>query len=124
MAKKSKKLKIPKKIAGVKVPKELRKAGKQLVKLAEEPRARDIALAALAAGLAARKDSRKAAKQAALDAGDEVASTPGWITAALAAAALEGGRRLLETVDEGDGRTGNLASIIRAVSTTTGGKPN
>lgn len=124
MAKKSKKLKIPKKIAGVKVPKELRKAGKQLVKLAEEPRARDVALAALAAGLAARKDSRKAAKQAAVEAGDGAANAAGWVTAALAAAALEAGRRVLETLDEGDGKSGNLASIIRAVSVTTPGKPN
>ena len=120
----SKKLKIPKKIAGVKVPKELRKAGKQLVKLAEEPRARDIALAALAAGLAARKDSRKAAKEAAVDAGDEVAKTAGWITAALAAAALEGSRRILEALDEADGKAGNFASIVRAVSTTTAGRAN
>ena len=123
MPKKSKKLKIPKKIAGVKVPKELRKAGKQLVKLAEEPRARDIALAALAAGFAARQDSRKAAKQAAVDAGDEVASA-GWITAALAAAAVEAGRRLLETLDDAEGKSGNLAGIIRAVSATSAGKPN
>ena len=124
MAKKSKKLKIPKKIAGVKVPKELRKAGKQLVKLAEEPRAREIAFAALAAGLAARKNTRSAAKQAAVDAGDEVASTADWVTAALAAAALEGSRRLLETLDDTDGKSGNLAGIIRAVSTTSAGKPN
>ena len=124
MAKKSKKLKIPKKIAGVKVPKELRNAGKQLVKLAEEPRARDIALAAIAAGLAARKETRKAAKEAAVEAGDEAANAAGWITAALAAAALEAGRRVLETLDESDGKAGNLASIIRAVSVTSGGKPN
>jgi hypothetical protein len=120
--------KLPKKIAGVKVPKELRKAGDQLAKLIQEPLAREIALAALAAGLAARKDVRKAAKQAALEAGDaaeDVAQSTGWVSAALGAAALEAGRRVLVALEEGkaNGAAGNgkLAKTIKAAATVAGG---
>jgi hypothetical protein len=112
VAKKSKKL--PKKIAGVKVPKELRKASGKLARLAEQPVAREIAFAALAAGLASRKESRKAAKQAAVQTGGEVAENAAWMTAALGAAALEAGRRIVEVLDDGKG--GNLVKIVKAAT--------
>jgi hypothetical protein len=112
VAKKSKKL--PKKIAGVKVPKELRKAGAGLAKLAEQPVAREIALAALAAGLAARKDARKAAKKAAVETGGEIAEGAGWVSAALGAAALEAGRRIVDVIDGGKG--GNFAKVVKAAT--------
>jgi hypothetical protein len=117
VAKKSKKL--PKKIAGVKVPKELRKAGSRLAKLAEQPVAREIALAALAAGLAARKDARKAAKKAAAQTSGEIAEGAGWVSAALGAAALEAGRRLVEVLDDGKG--GNLSKIVKAAAGNSDG---
>jgi hypothetical protein len=117
VAKKSKKL--PKKISGVKVPKELRKAGGKLAKLAEQPVAREIAFAALAAGLASRKESRKAAKKAALEAGGEVAESASWVSAALGAAALEAGRRIVEAMDDGKG--GNLAKIVKAAAANRDG---
>jgi hypothetical protein len=117
MAKKSKKL--PKKIAGVKVPKDLRKAGGKLAKLAEQPVAREIAMAALAAGLAARKDARRAAKKAAIETGGEVAEGAGWVSAALGAAALEAGRRLVEVLDDGKG--GNLAKVVKAAAGSMNG---
>lgn len=59
MAKKQGKTKVPKAIAGVKVPKELRKAARALIELAQDPLAREIASAALVAAasvLATRRD--------------------------------------------------------------------
>lgn len=127
MGKKNKKL--PKKIAGVKVPKELRRAGDKLAKLAKEPLAREIALAALAAGLAARKDVRQAAKKAASEAGDaaeDAAQGKAWVSAALGAAVLEAGRRMLEALDEGGrangaARNSKLGKTIKVAATAAGG---
>ena len=59
MAKKKKaKLKIPKEIAGVKLPKEVRKKAKVAIALAENPMVRDLVAAGLTAAAAAliRKD--------------------------------------------------------------------
>ena len=117
MAKTSKKL--PKKIAGVKVPKDLRKAGGKLAGLIEQPVAREIALAALAAGLAARKDVRAKAKKAAVETGGELAEDAGWLSAALGAAALEAGRRLVDVLDDGKG--GNLAKVVKAAAGSMNG---
>lgn len=116
------KKKLPKKIAGVKVPKELRKASKHVMRLAEEPLAREIALAALTAGLAARKDARKAAKRAALETGEEASDAANWLSAALAAAAAEAGRRVIKALDENGEGTGKLANVIRLADTLTSGK--
>ena len=102
--KKADKDKLPKTIAGVKVPKELRKGRGDLMKLVNDPVVSEIALAALAAGLAARKDARRAAKRAAADAGDAaegaVTKGGGWIKAALGAAALEAGKMLIDAIED------------------------
>lgn len=119
MSKKSK-TKVPKTIAGVKVPKELRKASKKLAKLAEEPVARDIALGAIAAGLAARKDVRAAAKKAAAETGAEAPEDTKWISAALGAAALEAGRRIFKVMEQGEGKAGSLATMVRAAGSLSG----
>jgi hypothetical protein len=119
VAKKSKKNKLPKKIAGVKVPKELRKAGGKLARIAEQPVAREIAFAALAAGLAARTDARKAAKKAAVETGGELAENAGWVSAALAAAALEASRRLVDVIDDGKG--GDLVKLVKAAAGSMNG---
>ena len=126
MGKKSNKL--PKRIAGVKVPKELRKAGNKLAKFAQEPLAREIALAALAAALAARKDARKTARKVASEGGDaaeDAVQGAGWVSAALGAAALEAGRRVLEALDEGSkaNGTGNgeLGRTVKAAATVASG---
>ena len=125
MAKKAdKKKKIPKKIAGVKVPKELRKTGQKLAKLAEDPVVREIALAAVAAGVAARNDVRKAAKAKAAEAGEEATEAVNWVGAALGAAALEAGRRIAEAVDaDGAAKGGKskLTKALRTVETIAGG---
>lgn len=105
------KAKVPKTIAGVKVPKELRKGG-QFAKLMHDPMVREIALAALAAGLAARKDARQAAKRAARDAGgaaedvaDGAGRASGWVKAALGAAAVEAGRMVIDAIEDAGIRT-------------------
>jgi len=61
MAKKDKKAKIPKRVGGIKVPKELRKAGSKLVKVAASPVGRELIAAGLgmvaaAASAAVEKD--------------------------------------------------------------------
>lgn len=126
VAKTKKQKKIPKKIAGVKVPKELRKAGDKLAKLAEDPLVRDIALGAVAAGLAARKDARKAAAKKAAELGEEASEGAAWVSAALGAAALEAGRRIAQALDQSAGKSdgggkSKLANAIKAAETIAGG---
>jgi hypothetical protein len=53
MAKKDKKPKLPKKVGGVKLPKELRKSASVVAEIAQNPIARDVVSAALVAGAAA-----------------------------------------------------------------------
>jgi hypothetical protein len=105
--KKDGKDKLPKTIAGVKVPKELRKGG-QFARFMQDPLVREIALAALAAGLAARKDARRAAKKAALEVGDaaeDVGRGAGWVKAAVGAAAVEAGRMVIEAIEDSGSRS-------------------
>ena len=102
--KKNKASKLPKRIAGVKVPKELRDAGGMLAKLARDPTAREVALAALPAALAARKDTRKLARETLAETGEAAANAgraAGWVGPALTAAAVEAGRLLLDAYDSG-----------------------
>ncbi len=114
--KKDGKAKLPKTIAGVKVPKELRKGG-QFAKFMQDPLVREIALAALAAGLAARKDARRAAKKAARDVGDaaegvaaDAGQGAGWVKAALGAAAVEAGRMVIDAIEDAGTRTKGSAA--------------
>jgi hypothetical protein len=71
------KIKIPKRIAGVKVAKAVRKAGKSALKLAETPAVSETVAAALLAAAAALRDppatkrGARAAADAAGDAGQE-----------------------------------------------------
>ena len=53
MAKKEKAPKLPKKVGGVKVPKQLRKTAKTAIEIAQNPLAREIVSAAVVAGAAA-----------------------------------------------------------------------
>ena len=53
MAKKDKTPKLPKKVGGVKVPKQLRKTAKDALEIAQNPVARELISAALVAGAAA-----------------------------------------------------------------------
>jgi hypothetical protein len=88
------KVKIPKRIAGVKVPKKLRKQAKTLLKLSASPLARDLALAGL--GIAAQRmlDGAAATRP---DARPAKGGLDGLnLGALLEAAAAEGARRFLE----------------------------
>jgi hypothetical protein len=127
MAKGKKNNKIPKKIGGLKVPKELRKGGESLLTLVNQPLAREIAVAAALAALAASKDAQKAAKKARADAGEaaeEVAEKVDWVGPAMAAAAAEVGRRLFDAYREKNaapGQPGKTAKVIRIVEKLAAG---
>jgi hypothetical protein len=104
MGKKNKKAKagkLPKTIAGVKVPKELRDVGGVLSRLARDPAAREVALAALTAALAVRKDNRKKVRDTVDEAGGAVEKAAGWVGPALTAAAVEAGRMLIDAYEGG-----------------------
>jgi hypothetical protein len=96
------KLKIPKEVAGVKVPKELRREAKRALKLADSPAVRELAVAGLtiaaqsvldkarAARVKTEATSIRPAKLDVLELGDM-----------LRAAAMEGARRFLEGFEQG-----------------------
>ena len=95
-------VKIPKQVAGVKIPKKVRKQAKKAIKAVEGPMVRDFAAAAIGAvanARAARGVSRDVVRSASyrrtvgIDA-DRLAET-------IRNAALDGLRRFLEGFDEG-----------------------
>jgi hypothetical protein len=95
----AKKLKVPKEVSGVKVPKKLRKLGDQAVKLAKEPVVAEVvagALLAAAAALREGKDPRGTAG-AAFKGGMKMAAG-GKNKAKGAAAAAVGGGRLSDSL--------------------------
>lgn len=102
---KEKKRKVPKQIAGMKVPKKVRKAGNKALALADNPAALELAAAALtAAATALKAQGRKrsaemapspATRQAAVQSGSPPASP---LADLVKVAALEGARRLLDSV--------------------------
>ncbi|WP_448188521.1 hypothetical protein [Azospirillum sp. sgz301742] len=65
----AKSFKIPKKIAGVKIPRKLRKSGKWLVGFLESPTGREVAAAALTAMAGVLAGSSRPVREAAGDAG-------------------------------------------------------
>jgi hypothetical protein len=94
--KKKSKLVIPKKIAGYKVPKALRKSD-AVVRLAQDPMVRDICAAALAAAAAAmlnNKNVRDGAGKALSDGGSRTTQLVSGIGQAVAAAILGAIQRL------------------------------
>ncbi len=114
----AKKVKIPKQVAGVKVPKKLRKKAKKAVKMADNPAVREMAVAALGAaalkiaekieaGQAAKSAGNKAKREAvavsgkAGDAAADLRREAAKLGDAIRAAALEGARRLLEEIEQG-----------------------
>ena len=99
---KEKKLKVPKRIAGVKVPKKIRKSANKALAIAENPAARELAIAALTAAAAALAD-KKGTLDSGKEAGEDGLQTAKAQAAKLGdmviAAALEGARRLLEPLE-------------------------
>ena len=84
-------VKLPKKIAGVKVPKKLRKSGNKLIEVANTPAGRELLAAGLiAAGAALAKAQKQKRHNAAEPAGDPAergAEVAGQLGAAMGAAA-------------------------------------
>lgn len=95
---KDKKMKVPKRIAGVKVPKKIRKPVNKALAIAENPATRDLAVAALTAAAAAlaRKGAESATRPGKPGEPGTDADRAGTLTDAVIAAALDGARRLLD----------------------------
>ncbi len=93
------KVKIPKRVAGVKLPKKVRKRANKALKMAESPIVREAAVAAL--GLAG---GAKAAREATRGDGGK-AGAPHFdaetLIEAIREAAMDGVRRFLEGLEEG-----------------------
>ncbi len=83
--------KLPKRIAGIKVPKELREPGGKLLEAVRHPLVMDVAAAAL---MAAAAGLRKGGPGAGADAGVATPKPAADLGALLTATALEGVRRL------------------------------
>ena len=96
--------KLPKRIAGVKIPKKLRKRGAPIYALMDNPMIRNVVADMLAVGLLAAADriskqpkvkkAGKAAKHAAVDTADAAGSNVVDFASILALAAREGARAL------------------------------
>lgn|GEM_PF-1935822 len=101
MAKNNKSLKVPKRIAGVKVPKEIRKPVNKALRLADDPQARGLAIAALtAAATALTAKPGEGEAQRALRPGDPgIGDQAGKLADAVIAVALDGARRLLDGLE-------------------------
>ncbi|HTU10176.1 MAG TPA: hypothetical protein VMG08_04685 [Allosphingosinicella sp.] len=96
------KVKIPKRVAGVKVPKKVRKQAKKALKLTASPAVRDLALAGLT--LAAQSVISKAKPrddEARPGAGAKAKLDGLDLGLVIHAAVAEGARRFLEGFDEG-----------------------
>lgn len=92
-------LKVPKRIAGVKVPKNIRKPVNKALAIAENPATRDLAIAALTAAAAALAKKGTDAASAATRRPGERGTDPdraGRLGDVILAAALDGARRLLD----------------------------
>lgn len=90
------KVKIPKRVAGVKVPKKVRKQAKKALRMTESRAVRDLALAGLTLAAEAMLDRGRASPKSAkagLDALD--------LGEVIHAAVAEGARRFLEGFEEG-----------------------
>src|SRR5690349_24458492 len=106
-AKKGKdKVKIPKRIAGVKVPKSVRDAGRQALKLSAQPAVSETVAAALLAAAAALRDppaTRRAAGAAAGTAG-EAGKDAIRLGDSLRKMAIDMARRTLDAWESSDSR--------------------
>ena len=105
--KKSKdKVKIPKRIAGVKVAKAVRKAGNRAIKLAEQPAVSETVAAALLAAAAALRDppAAKRAARAAADGAEEAGQEAIRLGDSLRRLALDMARRTLDAWEAADAK--------------------
>lgn len=100
------KVKIPKRIAGVKVSKAVRQAGKTALKLAEQPVVSETVAAALLAAAAALRDppATKRAAGAAAGAAGEAGQDAIRLSDSLRRLAIETARRTLEAWEAADSK--------------------
>ena len=100
------KLKIPKRVAGVKVSKAVRKAGKSALKLAESPAVSETVAAALLAAAAALRDppATRRAAGAAADTAGEAGQEALRLGVSLRRLALDMARRTLDAWESADTR--------------------
>lgn len=110
------KVKIPKRVAGVKVPKKVRRQAKKALKLAASPAVRDLALAGLT--LAAERVTDEARRNGAGRPGAGAGAKPLGLDlgAVIHAAVAEGARRFLEGFDEGAAAAAKPARKRRPVA--------
>jgi hypothetical protein len=95
---KDKAMKVPKRIAGLKVPKKIRKPVNKALAIAENPATRDLAIAALTAAAAALAKKGAEANPRPQQPGEPGTHSngAGKLTDVIIAAALDGARRLLD----------------------------
>jgi urease accessory protein UreF len=100
------KVRIPKRIAGVKVSKAVRRAGKTALKLAEQPAVSETVAAALLAAAAALRDppATKRAAAAAADSAGETGKEAIRLGDSLRKLALDMARRTLDAWEAADSR--------------------
>jgi hypothetical protein len=100
------KIKIPKRIAGVKVSKAVRVAGKKALKLAEQPAVSETVAAALLAAAAALRDppATKRAAGAAADAAGRVGQDAIGLGDSLRKLAIDTARRTLDAWEAADSK--------------------
>ena len=97
-----KKLKVPKRIAGVKVPKKIRKPVNKALAIADDPALRGLAIAALAAAAAALAERRSESAPPRPTRPGEPGTDPdkaGRLTDVVIAAALDGAKRVLDGIE-------------------------
>ncbi|HWH17269.1 MAG TPA: hypothetical protein VNT77_02895 [Allosphingosinicella sp.] len=100
---KDKQAKLPKKIAGVKVPKELRKVGNAARSLAKQPVISELVAAALtaaAASLTAQNKAARSVRRTAEDLTSETVRETAAIGATVKRALLDAARDLIDSLDE------------------------
>lgn len=103
--KKKAKDKLPKEIAGVKLPKKLRKIGGKAVKLAKEPAVSEVVAGALLAAAAAlREGTAQKPAAAAGDAAEDVKRQAGRLGESLKGIAIDLARRTLDNLESGGRR--------------------
>ena len=95
------KVKIPKRVGGVKVPKKVRKQARKALKLTESRAVRDLALAGLTLAAEAMLDRGRAATAAAGPGARKVGLDGLDLGEVVHAAVAEGARRFLQGFEEG-----------------------
>src|SRR5688572_24171559 len=109
------KVKVPKKVVGVKIPKKVRKRAKKALKMAESPLVREAAVAALG-GAGVSKAIREAGKNGRGRIDADV------LVDAIRDAALDGVRRFIEGFEEGLRKAAAAGEAAESLEERDGGE--